>query len=106
MIHVCGCRQSCAGCESGSWSDLVMVICRDQCGIFFLGLYDDHMSWLIVCCCHCGQSFYFVGTDDRSDFVDFVDSVDSVFCIPLVWLVERLSLPASVFVHRVVFHGG
>jgi hypothetical protein len=84
---------------SGSWSNLVMVICRDQCGVAFLECGRHHTSWLIVCCCHCGRSFYFVGMEDRSG------SVDSFFCIPLVWLVERLSLPSSVFVRHVFFHG-
>jgi hypothetical protein len=69
-------------------------------GIVYLGWGHDHMSWLIVCCCHCGKSLCFIGTEDRSD------SVDSVFCIPLFWLFERLSLPTSVFIRDVVFHGG
>jgi hypothetical protein len=55
-----------------------MVICRDQCGTIFLGLYHYHMSWLVICCCHCGRSFCFVGKEECSDFVDSVDSVDSV----------------------------
>jgi hypothetical protein len=73
-----------------------MVIFHDQCEVVFRDCGHDHMMWMIVWCGHCGQSFCFVGMEGRSD---------SVFCFPLVWLVERLSLPDSVFVRHGVFHG-
>jgi hypothetical protein len=66
MLRVCGCHQGCAGCAFGSWSDPVMQIVHDQCEVVFRDCGHDHIMWMIVCCCQCGQTFCFVGIEDRS----------------------------------------
>jgi hypothetical protein len=42
MLRFSGYRQ---GCASGSWSDMVKVICRDHCGSVCPGCVHDHMSY-------------------------------------------------------------
>jgi hypothetical protein len=73
-----------------------MEIVHDRCEVVFRDCDHDYMMWMIVCCCHCRHILCFVGMEDRSD---------SVFCFIIVWLVDRLLLPASVFVRHAGYYG-
>jgi hypothetical protein len=99
MLRFGGYRLGCAGCASGSWSDLVRVICRDHCGSVCPDSFRNRMSYLIACCSHSGKKCFF-GVEDHSDSVSFV------FCNRLVLIVENFSLLAIGGVRREVCHGG
>jgi hypothetical protein len=100
MLRFGGYRLGCAGCASGSWSDLMRVICRDHCGSVCPGSFCDRMRYFIACCSHSGYAICFIGVEDHSDYAGFV------FCIPLVLIVEHFSLLAIVGVSHEVCHGG
>jgi hypothetical protein len=101
MMHRFGCfRLGCAGCASGSWSDLLRVIGRDH----FLSVCPDscrdHMLYSIVCCYHVYHRLCISVVEDHSDFAAFV------LVIHLVSPFVHFSLSAIECVRHGVCHGG
>jgi hypothetical protein len=83
MLHFCGYHLGCAGCASGSWSNLMRLICRDHLWIVCLGSFRDCMCYSIACCSHSYQMICFVGVEDH------IGSVGFVFYNFLVLIVEH-----------------
>jgi hypothetical protein len=88
------------GCASGSWSDLVRVICRDCFWSACLGSFRGCMCYSIICCYHSGHTIFYVGAEDD------IGSVDFVFSNHLVLIVGHFSFFAIGCVHHEVCHGG
>jgi hypothetical protein len=95
-----GYRLSCAGCVSGSWSDLSRVIGCDHFWSVCLGSFHDCMCYSIVCCYRFCHTLYSAGAEDHSGSVVFV------FGNHLFSPVVIFSLFAIKCVRHEVCHGG
>jgi hypothetical protein len=95
-----GYRLGCAGCASGSWSDLSRVIGRNHFWSVCPGIFRNHMCYSILCCYRFCHMLCSAGLEDHSGSVVFV------FGNHLVSLVVHFSLFAIEWVHHEVCHGG
>jgi hypothetical protein len=100
LHHFGGHHLGCAGCASGSWSDLSRVIGRDHFLSICLGSCRDCMRCLIVCCYRFNHAICLDVGEGHSDFALFV------FGIHLVLQFVRFSLFPIECVRRGVCHGG
>jgi hypothetical protein len=93
-----GYRLGCAGCASGSWSDLSRVIGRDNFWSVCLGSFRDRLWYSIVYCYRFCHMLCSADAEDHSGSVEFVFGNHlvsqlvhfSLFAIECVWL-DQLS---------------
>jgi hypothetical protein len=95
-----GYRLGCAGCASGSWSDLLRVIDRDHFWSICLGSFRDRMWYSIVYCYLFCHMLCFADAEDHSDYFVFV--YGNRLVLPFV----HFSLFAIECVRRGVCRGG